>query len=532
MLLAPGHNNESYQWIMQTQQMLATREWRLRHVGYDNAPAGRAVVSPSLYRWWLAAVAWGDHVWSGRSRGLAVEHAALWADPLLLMLLVAGGTLLAAARFGPLAAALWPLATAALFPFGGAFLPGAPDSPGLGLVLAVATLLALLGGILPARAGETHTTRWFIAAGIIGGLGLWLNARTTVPLLLGLGAGALVAGWFTRRSPAAVLPWRAWGLAGAATTAACWLLEYAPAHLDLRALRLSEIHPLYALGWLGGGELLARVTAWLRGDKLIARKNDWLRLVLAGLALAAVPGIMILKGQSGFLQENTFSLRLSALGENGEAGNLAKWIAHEGATLRLLAVLAPLSWLVPALLAAARGTSAPPRFALTLLAGPLLVVALFACRQPSWWSLLQALLLVVLVVTFARSAIGETGPRLPAWSVAAILLALLPGAAALTPRQNPAEGGFTKQELTGLAERDFAHWLARRMGPGGANVLAPPDLASSVMYHGGLHALGSAYQENADGAPGLLGPGRPGPGARAPAQPHAYPHPVVGRFPR
>ncbi len=504
VLIAPGHNDESYQWIMQTQQMLATHEWRLRHVAYDNAPTGRAVVSPSLYRWWLAAVAWADHAWSGRPRGLAVEHAAYWADPLLLMLFVTGGTLFAAARFGPLAAALWPLAAATLFPLGGAFLPGAPDIPGLGLVLAVAAVLALLAGILPA--GESsRPPRWFAAAGILGGLGVWLNVRTAAPLLLGLGFGALAAAWFSRRSPAIVPPWRAWGVAGAVTTMACWLLEYAPGHLHLRELRLSEIHPLYAIGWLGGAELLARLTAAMRGGRLAARSSDWLRLALAVLALAAVPAVMLAKGQRAFLEENTFAFRLTTLGEDEATGNLAKWIVREGATLRLLAVLAPLLLLVPALPAIARRAAAPaPRFALLLLAGPLLVVFVFACRQPSWWSLLEALLLVVVAVATAREAGAAAPPPRPAWVVPAIVLLLLPGLFALAPGRAAPDSGFSKRELIALAERDFAHWLARRMGPDGANVLAPPDLASSLMYHGGLRALGSAYQENADGFRGSV----------------------------
>src|SRR5688572_9483620 len=40
LLVAPGHNNESYQFIAQTQDMVAQGEWRLRHVTYDNAPTG------------------------------------------------------------------------------------------------------------------------------------------------------------------------------------------------------------------------------------------------------------------------------------------------------------------------------------------------------------------------------------------------------------------------------------------------------------------------------------------------------------
>src|SRR5690606_34903060 len=111
------HNNETYQWIAQTQQMLATGEWRLRHTRYDNAPAGRPVSSPSLYRWWLATLAWCDHLLFETNLAIAVERAALWADPLLHALLLVSVTIFAAARFGPFAAALASLACVGLFPF-------------------------------------------------------------------------------------------------------------------------------------------------------------------------------------------------------------------------------------------------------------------------------------------------------------------------------------------------------------------------------------------------------------------------------
>src|SRR5207342_3356262 len=76
-LIVPEHNNESYQWIAQTQQMLAHGEARVRHVDYDNAPFGREVRTPSLYRWWLGLVAWCDQIFSGRPLGQAVERAAV-----------------------------------------------------------------------------------------------------------------------------------------------------------------------------------------------------------------------------------------------------------------------------------------------------------------------------------------------------------------------------------------------------------------------------------------------------------------------
>src|SRR5258708_11790357 len=44
-LLVPDHNHDSYQWIATTQQMLASGQWRVRHVGYYNAPFRRDVHS-------------------------------------------------------------------------------------------------------------------------------------------------------------------------------------------------------------------------------------------------------------------------------------------------------------------------------------------------------------------------------------------------------------------------------------------------------------------------------------------------------
>jgi len=60
---------------MQTQLMIATGGWRLRRVAYDTAPDGREVHWCSPLHWWLTAVAWVDHVVTGRSWLVAVEHA-------------------------------------------------------------------------------------------------------------------------------------------------------------------------------------------------------------------------------------------------------------------------------------------------------------------------------------------------------------------------------------------------------------------------------------------------------------------------
>src|ERR1019366_637856 len=89
-LIVPEHNNPTYQWIEETQLMLARGDWRVRSADYENAPFGRDVHSASPYRWWLVLVAWCDHAVSGQPLGLCVERAALFADPLLHVLSLVG----------------------------------------------------------------------------------------------------------------------------------------------------------------------------------------------------------------------------------------------------------------------------------------------------------------------------------------------------------------------------------------------------------------------------------------------------------
>ncbi len=250
-LLIPEHNNESMQWITQTQEMLARGEWRLRHVDYDNAPAGREVRSASAYRWWIATVAWFRHLVTGTSLAPSVERAALYADPILHGILLLLFALYSWRRFGAIAAALVACGFVMLFPLASAFLPGQPGDQGI-------TLACVLASVLPLVAAGTDATenthnlrrRSFAFAGIWGGIGLWINVHYEAPILIGIALGALVAAWVARprggkptpaNEPAA--PWRTWAVAGAATSFACYAIEFFPSHLDLAAWRLDEVIP-------------------------------------------------------------------------------------------------------------------------------------------------------------------------------------------------------------------------------------------------------------------------------------------------
>lgn len=129
-LIVPQHDNAAYEWLDLTRQMLATGDARIRRIDYENAPFGHPVYKASPYRWWLGAIAWCDHVLSGRAYGLSLERAALVADPVLQLLLFLSTTALVLLRFGGLSSALFSAGFVFLFPSERNFFPERRASAG------------------------------------------------------------------------------------------------------------------------------------------------------------------------------------------------------------------------------------------------------------------------------------------------------------------------------------------------------------------------------------------------------------------
>lgn len=509
----------SQHWVLQTQQMFSRREWRVRAIDYENAPAGRSVSAASPYRWWLGFVAWCDHWLSARPLARSVERAALLADPLLHGLLVLGTTLLVARRFGALSAALTAIGLAVTFPFAAGFVAGAPDDHVLGQGLALWSVLLLVAGVRGAEAfaladeslrraavpavppnhrkggaaprapeRERSAVGWFVGAGVVGGLGLWVDLFAQLLLLAGVAAGAVLAACIDRprRTEAMRLPWRAWALGGAAATLVAYLAEFAPGHLA--GWRLTSIHPLYALAWLGGGELLAQLTSWIRGGEPPRTLRRFAVPALAVVALAA-PFVVLWKYQdrAAFIPD-PLSFRLTRMMETVDARSL------------LVAVL-PLSLAVPAVWMLVRSTTAHAwRISVAIVLGPLLVAVAFACHQLSWWSRVDGLLLVLLVAaTAGAAAVPSPGFSRRGWSVLALVV-LLPGLLFVVPRTGAAaDTRLSRAETISLIERDLADWLARHSSPGSVIVLAPPNETTALCYYGGLRGVGSLSWENKDG---------------------------------
>ena len=508
-LIVPEHNNDSYQWIAQTQQMLARREWRVRHVDYDNAPVGRAVLTPSPYRWWLGLVAVADHRVSGRSTGLAVEFAARYAGPWMQALLLLATVAFTAWRFGTLAAGLLSIALVTLFPFCGAFLPGQPDDNGLALACTIWTVLFPLAGLHPprpagGRPAGSPAAPWFVAGGVAGGLGLWVDVARTIPVLAGVCLGGLLVAWFAPRPSGsgatgpAPLPWRAWALAGALTCLVTHLLEYFPGYWG--GLQMRNVHPLHGLAWLGAGEMLARFSAWRQDGISPWHRRALAALVPAVLAVAALPVVIALTGNRNLFTADPAAGRLSDLSGSPVGQDLWSWIAHEGPSLAVTATCLPLLLLpVACWLLLRGGTDTPTRARCALGLGPVLVALGFACFQLRWWNSVDAGLLVLLVAFAAAKA--KPGPVAGRWvGIGGLLVVLAPGALLLAEKASAnRRDAVSENDIAALIERDLAQWLSRQAGPGGANVLAPPNLAASIYFHGGLAALGTPYWENKEG---------------------------------
>lgn len=504
-LIIPEHNDESYQWLLETQQMFARHEWRVRHVDYENTPFGHVVHSTSPYRWWLGLVAWCDHRFTGRPLDRAVERAALIADPVLQGLTVLGVALLAAWCFGGWAPAVAALLLVTAFPLAADFLGGAPDNRSLITALLLFALLLLAAGTIASVQPQRSSRRWFFAAGVVAGVALWVSVTATVPLLVGIACGGIAVAWVTRPREGAPGPigpglaeWRCWAVGGALTTGLAYLAEFAPAHLATWELR--AVHPVYGIAWLGLAELVGRASVAIRTRRLRWNPRGAMVVVVA-LAALSIPAIAMVKTHSrGFLLTELSNFQLLKSGGSAGALSLWAWLVQHDAGVSGIAMLVTLVILVSAAwVLASKSTTTAARAATALVIGPALFAVGYACWQLSWWGRLEAIL-VVLAVVVAGTAWG-TLPRIARWTFGAILAASVVAGAFQLPSTagGGADTALSEQDIFGLIERDLAAYLAQRAGPKTPVALAPPGQTHPLYYYAGVRGLGTLAWENQDG---------------------------------
>lgn len=540
---------DGYQWILHAQRLAADGGWRVRRTYLDNYPAGREMDWSSGLIWWLSLLGRVGAGGSSAGVGPAIERAALYACPLLHGIFLLLLTIVAYRRFGAATASMIALGLATVPRFVEFFQVGYLDHHGLVALAGFASALfaaaagagwvrhaaAGAGSVRPAAAGagwmdhaaaddaprpdsseprrasppiaeERSATRWMIASALAGSAGLWVSAASQVPVLLGIGLGALAAAvrWPRTANDLSLryVPglWRTWGWAGAGGSLFFYLLEYFPHSMGMR---LEVNHPVYAVAWAGAGELLFRFCRRLRGGRLAEKPGDRLVIPLAVVALALGPALIVLGPGRFFWVADRFFWTLNR--DIREIQNLGRHVREIGlraslSTISVVPLLGVVAWL--ALWRARLDALGKGMVAVTLL--PALVLGMLAIAQVRWLGNQEALWIAVLAVLASLATGGSL--RVPKWGFGAagafafVLLLQFPLSSvrsAVTNLRPPLELGL--EDRMQLVMRDVAQKLRGRAGDRPLVVLAGPTATTAMIYFGGLRGLGTLYWENRDG---------------------------------
>ncbi|MEP6621621.1 MAG: hypothetical protein ABJE47_20000 [bacterium] len=479
---------------------------RLRSTDIDNAPTGRDVHWNSALSIALAQAGKLRHALTGEALPLATERALAWINLPLFLLVVIGLSWWAARRIGATAGVLLALGMLGNRWFYGGFAPNYVDHHGL---LSAASLGIALGAICMGAGWSGSGTerdadllppsphlarRGALCSAVAGGLGMWISAASVIPTIAFIGIAAVVVtvllGPAAREDGAQFDGdvWRLWSRAGALISVVAYLIEYAPSHLGWR---LEVNHPLYALAWLGGGELIALVGEW----RINGARPSRMRMAMAIGAVLAAPVVIAAAGPRVMLLLDT---RMAALHQTIAEFQSIVAVGRAGGFSALLPYAIGFALLLPAL--ALAGARPRDRILIAFIALVSGLAALLACWQERWW--LDAsgpgLCLLALGVT---ALIAGRKPVLR-WSIVGAISALFVAQAVARIRlthANVEAGAVTEADATQPLYRDVAAAIRQTQPRGDVVLLASPTASSGVGYFGRFKTLGTLYWENIDG---------------------------------
>ncbi len=497
-LVVPGHHNPSFWWIMEAQWSAEAGALRLRHIDYDAQPDGRDIRRTSLYRWWLIAAGGLYGFFNDEPLGYAIERGALFADPLLIALMLIVGAAYSARYLGGLAANGFIVGGVSLFPLAANFQPGAPDPHSLAWVLALGSVLPLVAALREAGTGM-RTRRHFVLAGIFGGLGFWNDATSQAPVLLAIAAGAMGYEFVRSRGARAEVqalapsPWRAWGVAGALTVLAASVFEFAPDHFSWS---LDAVNPVHAVAWWGLGEAVRAVEIASRRGRQGFSRSSLALLGVAGLAIAAWPVVGMQTGSGALLATDVYAQELANQPGAEFARSFGDWLRQPGGNGAKWATLLPCVFLyVLGVRIFLSGKDRGRQGRLVFVWVVTLVAVVLATVQLRWWNLFDAFVLVALTVLVAEGGAG--GKRAQVWTFWPVLL-VLPGLFAGFPaavEKNEVKD-LSPLEAQALIARDFSYWLVKRAGAEPNVVFSTPFFSGAAAYYGGFKVITSTDGEN------------------------------------
>lgn len=504
--------SDAQTWVQHAIALTEGDDLRLRYTTIDNAPKGREVHWNSAWAWMIVGA--GEIRWwfTGEPLPNAIERAAIWLNPAVLLALIVLFSTWLARRAGAAAGVFITLGMLGHNQFYEGFIPGYTDHHGLlsaavlGLMLGT---LAMGGGwwrapqegqtsLLPATRSDARGGAIFSA--ISAGLGMWISAASLIPPIAIAGLTALLMVlWRGRRlqaSGAVFDPslWRLWSRLGACVSAFFYLLEYAPAHLGLR---LEANHPLYALAWLGGGELVAQIAErWLAAPGVRWARPQ--RLIGPLLCVLAVPFTIAVGGTAVFILRDPFQTKLPHYVLEGmnllERFRMSGW-KEMGLFLQLsnLPLVISILWLI---------LRRQREHALLWFC----LVATLLLTAMGWWQtrwLLNASgpQLCLALVLLADCTAGRRAWLQMTVIAGAMGLLYVPSALnqVLSTRKMVSTHSLSSSEALQPLFRDIAATLRASQPTGKITLLSPPNGSTGIGYYGRFATVGTLYWENLAG---------------------------------
>jgi hypothetical protein len=309
---APADYADAQTWVQLAVGLSEHRGWRVRATDIDNAPRGREVHWSSAFVHLVAVAGYFRRAFTDEPVGTAIERALAWFNlPLFLGIVILFSSLVARTAGGA-AGVLIGFGMLGHSSFYAGFAPNYVDHHG---ILSAASFGTVLGAVLmgggwfapddrSAKIGVAFSSyrasrRAACLSAICGAIGMWISAPSVIPTIAFVGiAGAIAAFIPSKRNGEEGTAfagdlWRLWGRVGGSVALVAYLVEYAPSHLGMR---LEVNHPLYAVAWVAGAELVAVVGDWRINGIRLPR----LRTGLALLGLLAAPFAILIGGPAVF----------------------------------------------------------------------------------------------------------------------------------------------------------------------------------------------------------------------------------------
>jgi len=501
MSFLPPASMDSRWWVIHAEKLIVNKKWRVRSTSLDNAPTGREVHWSSSLSWILTGAAYILGYFTHRTAFDCVAEAASLIGPFLLLTLALALCILVRKLTDWTVAGLFFLALCTSLPIYEFFRLGEADHHGLVVVLSMASVLCLLrGNSMIAPEKKRSDFPWFIASGLVGSIALWISAATFLPVLVGIGIGAILSAFLHPRAALTINPlrWTQWGLAGCAGGLFFYLVEYFPSHVSWR---LEVNHPLYAMAWFAAGYLLTVFISIIRGRRLMARE-----VALAALALltVALPIVLIfcLPGEVFWVSDPfLLALHTKCIGEFQPA---VMFPTSGQAVFTIFNFFIWPIFVMAGLAFLCRSSLPKSEQALLVLATcPAVVLQILAINQIRWSGMAVGLWLISasLIAFFSLRRV-----RLPL--LAFISLGAIAAFGVLLYPQLSIRTFFSREDwfaripkeyATSILLRDVAHRLVQSSPEKLPIVLSGPTSSSDLTYFGALKTLGTLYWENLPG---------------------------------